>query len=299
MDILLTGGTGFIGRSLCTQLLQQGHNLTLLSRSPAKTPALFDRPVQTVAALRDLTPDRHFHAVVNLAGEPIMDARWTAKRKQALLDSRVGITRQLLDFMARAERKPAVLLSGSAIGWYGDQGDKPLNETATTDAADFGHSLCRQWEQAALEAEALGVRVCLLRTGLVIGKNGGFLARMLPAFRLGLGARLGHGRQWMSWIHLDDHVAMTCKLLDDAALSGPFNLTAPHPVTNAEFTQTLAAALHRPALLPLPAWPLKLAMGEMAELLLGGQRVLPERLLQAGYRFKFPTLDLALSEAIG
>lgn len=298
MHILVTGGSGFIGRVLCQRLLEQGHQLTLLSRSPAKTQALFGQAVGVIGNLQQLPLESRFQAVINLAGEPIMDARWTAQRKQALLDSRVGITRQLLDFMAKAEQKPKVLLSGSAIGWYGDQGDMPLNETFACDARDFGQELCRQWEQTALQAQSLGVRVCLLRTGLVVGKDGGFLARMLPLFRLGLGGRIGHGKQWMSWIHRDDHIAIMCKLLDDASLSGAFNLTAPQPATNAEFTQTLAAALQRPALLPVPAGLLKLALGEMAELLLGGQRVLPERIEKAGYRFKFPSLDAALRDVL-
>lgn len=298
MHILVTGGSGFIGRVLCRRLLEQGHQLTVLSRNPAKTLALFGQPVSVIDHLRQLAPDSRFQAVINLAGEPIMDARWTTQRKQILLDSRVGITRQLLDFMAKAEQKPKVLLSGSAIGWYGNQGDTPLNETFAGDARDFGQELCRQWEQTALQAQSLGVRVCLLRTGLVVGKNGGFLARMLPIFRLGLGGRIGHGQQWMSWVHRDDHVAITCKLLNDASLSGAFNLTAPQPVTNAEFTQTLAAALQRPALLPVPAWLLKLALGEMAELLLGGQRVLPERIVKAGYQFKLPTLEAALRDVL-
>lgn len=227
-----------------------------------------------------------------------MAARWTTKRKQSLLDSRVGTTRQLVDIMAKAEQKPAVFLSGSAIGWYGDQGDAPLDESFQTTAGDFGHELCAQWEHAALQAESLGVRVCLLRTGLVVGKGGGFLARMLPPFRLGLGGRIGHGRQWMSWIHRDDHVAITGKLLEDTALSGVFNLTAPTPVSNAEFTQTLSGILRRPAPLPVPAWLLKLAMGEMAELLLGGQKVLPERIMRAGYRFQHPRLEDALREVL-
>lgn len=298
MNILLTGGTGFIGQALCRQLLAQGHSLTLLSRNPAKAAALFGAAVATVDTLAALRPEQHFQAVVNLAGEPILGARWTPRRKQQLLDSRVGLTQQLLAFMARAEQKPAVLLSGSAAGWYGDQGDAPLDESSPCRTPDFGHELCRRWEEAALEAEGLGVRVCLLRTGLVVGKHGGFLARMLPLFRLGLGGSLGDGRQWMPWIHLHDHIAITTLLLEDAALAGAFNLCAPHPATNAEFSRALAAVLHRPACLPLPAWLLRAAMGEMAGLLLGGQHALPQRILQAGYQFQFPQLEEALRQVV-
>lgn len=336
MNILITGGTGFIGRALCQQFLAQGSQLTLLSRNPARvtnqqdsrfarqsrpkpspntlpggesfggaglgqpdTRTLFDRPVAAIADLSLLTPDDHFHAVVNLAGEPMMDARWTPRRKQVLLDSRVGVTRQLVDFMTKAAQKPTVFVSGSAAGWYGDQGNTILDETSANDTDDFGHELCQRWEHAALEAEKLGVRVCLLRTGLVVGKDGGFLARMLPLFRLGLGGSIGSGCQWMSWIHRDDHIAIMGKLLSDPSLRGVFNVTAPNPVTNAEFTATLAAVLHRPALLPVPAWLLKLAMGEMATLLLGGQRVMPERIVKADYSFRFATLEKALAEVVG
>lgn len=298
MNILVTGGTGFIGQALCRSLLAQGHRLTLLSRNPAKAGALFGASVATIGAIAQLHPAEAFQAVVNLSGEPIMDARWTPQRKQQLLDSRVGITRQLVDFMAKAEQKPAVFISGSAVGWYGDQGDATVDETSPCQRPDFGHELCRSWEQAALAAADLGVRVCLLRTGLVVGRNGGFLARMLPLFRLGLGGPIGHGRQWMSWVHLQDHIAIIGKLLEDATLAGVFNATAPNPVSNAEFSRTLAAVLHRPAWLPLPAWLLRAAMGEMAGLLLEGQRVLPARIQQAGYRFHFPDLEIALRDVV-
>ena len=194
-------------------------------------------------------------------------------------------------------RRPEVFLSGSAIGFYGNQGDTILDETSPGHD-DFGHQLCAEWEQQAKKAKEQGVRVCLLRTGLVIGAQGGFLQPMLMPFKLGLGGRLGSGEQWMPWIHIDDHVAICLALLNNTELEGAFNLTAPNPVTNQNFAQTLAGILHRPAFLPAPAWVLKLMLGEMSELLLGSQRVVPKRMLDAGYSFKFTELDAALRDVL-
>jgi uncharacterized protein (TIGR01777 family) len=294
MRILITGGTGFIGTALGTVLLNAGHSLTILSRKPQTVRA----GVEAWASLDQWIPDRAFDAVINFAGEPIIGPRWTDRRKQVLWDSRVALTDRLVQGMARAECKPDVLISGSAIGVYGDQGDTVLDEDSGGGGEDFGRRLCVAWEASARQAEDLGVRVCLLRTGLVIGKHGGFLEKMLLPFRLGLGGRIGDGRQWMSWIHLRDHVAMTLFLLESPRLRGVFNATAPEPVTNAEFVRCLAGLLNRPALLPLPAALLKLGLGEMAELLLGGQRVLPRRAQAEGFRFSFETLEPALRDVL-
>jgi uncharacterized protein (TIGR01777 family) len=297
MNILLTGGTGFIGAKLCHALSADGHELTVLSRSPGKVPALCGDSVKGVARLDELGPDTHFDAVINLAGEGIADARWNERRKRQLLDSRAGVTRQLIGYMERVDRKPEVLISGSAVGYYGDRGDQPLDENAAAHD-EFAHRLCAEWEQTALQAEVYGVRVCIIRTGLVIGSGGGFLKRLLPVFKLGLGGRLGSGTQWMSWIHRDDYIAVVKLLLSSPGLRGVFNGTAPNPVTNAQFTRCLAQALDRPALLPVPAAVLKLLLGEMSALLLGGQRVLPVRLQQAHFAFKFTTLDEALHDVL-
>ena len=202
-----------------------------------------------------------------------------------------------MKFIARAKIKPEVFLSGSAIGFYGNQGDTVLDETSPGQD-DFGRQLCVEWEHEAEKAKEHGVRVCQLRTGLVIGKNGGFLQPMILPFKLGLGGRLGSGKQWMSWIHIDDHVAICLALLNSTELDGPFNLTAPNPVTNQVFTQTLAKTLHRPAFLPAPAWVLKPLLGEMSELLLGSQLVIPRRILGADYQFKFTELGAALHQVL-
>ncbi len=293
MNILITGGTGLIGRALCPVLLAEGHTLTVFSRHPETVAAKCGADVQAMRALEDWTPDVHFDAVINLAGEPIVDVAWTERRKQILRDSRIALTQQLVARIAQADHKPAVLLSGSAIGYYGGRGDQELVETSGP-GNDFPAQLCIDWEAAAAEAEQYGVRVCLLRTGLILSKDGGLLARMLPPFRMGLGARLGDGKQWMSWIHIDDYVQHLLRLLHDEQLSGPFNMTSPQPVTNAEFTRILARVLRRPAPLSAPAAMLKLAMGERAALVLEGQRVLPARLEEIGEGCAYPALEAAL-----
>lgn len=298
MHILITGGTGLIGRQLCRVLLAEGHELTVLSRNPDAVPAKCGANVRAMASLDEWQPDRTFDAVINLAGEPIVDARWTGQRKQALWDSRVTLTESLVRRIAAARHKPGVLLSGSAVGYYGDRGDAVLDESAEA-GADFPARLCEAWEAAALVARTSGVRVCLLRTGLVLSRQGGLLGRMLLPFRLGLGARLGNGKQWMSWIHIDDYVAMLLDLLRNEHASGPYNMTAPQPATNREFTATLAKVLHRPAPFIMPAWFLKPVMGERACLLLEGQKVLPHKIESAGYRFAFTNLAVALQDLLG
>ncbi len=298
MHILITGGTGLIGRQLCKALLAKGQELTVLSRNPASVPVKCGAAVHALASLAEWRPDQAFDAVINLAGEPIVDARWSAQRKQVLWESRVTLTEELVRHIAAADHKPAVLLSGSAVGYYGDRGDAMLDEAA--DAGEgFAAQLCKAWEDAARVAENVGVRVCLLRTGVVLSNGGGLLGRMLPPFKLGLGARLGDGKQWMSWVHIEDYVAMLLRLLRDTQARGPCNMTAPQPATNAEFTATLAAALHRPALFVAPTILLKLGMGERASLLLEGQRVLPRKMEAAQYRFAFTNLAEALRDLLG
>lgn len=297
MRILVTGGTGFIGRSLCAACISSGHDIVVLSRSPERALRVCSPSVTAISDLSALPDSEHFDAIVNLAGEPIFGRRWSAARKQVLSDSRVGVTGQIVAFIARADRKPAALLSGSAIGFYGDQGDLVLDE-ASRAIDDFSHRLCAAWEDAAVRARDFGVRVCILRTGLVLGNSGGLLQRMIPPFKLCLGGRLGDGRQWMSWIHLDDQIRAITALLESADVSGTFNLTAPKPVTNSEFTSCLAAHLHRPAWFHLPAWFLRLLFGEMADLLLASQRVIPRRLTEANFQFRHESLESALGEAL-
>jgi len=298
MRILITGGTGLIGRHLCKALLGEGHDLTVYSRSPRSVAERCGAAVHAMGALAEWTPDVVFDAVINLAGEPIVDTRWTESRKQVLRDSRIALTGELVQRIAAAEHKPAVLLSGSAIGYYGGRGDEELSEDSGA-GADFPARLCVDWEESALAAERYGVRVCLLRTGLILSTDGGLLARMALPFKMGMGTRLGDGRQLMSWIHIYDYVALVLRLLRDEQMRGAYNMTAPAPVTNKEFTAVLAAVLHRPAALVVPASLLKLSLGESASLLLEGQRVMPKRMLAAGQAIRFPTLEGALKDLFG
>src|SRR5512146_1501976 len=265
MRILITGGTGLIGRHLCKALLAEGHELTVFSRNPGSVAEKCGAPVHAMAALAEWMPDVVFDAVINLAGEPIVDERWTQRRKQLLRDSRIALTEELVRCIAAAEQKPSVLLSGSAVGYYGGRGDEMLEETSGA-GTDFPAQLCVDWEAAALGAEKFGVRVCLLRTGLILSKDGGLLGRMVTPFKMGMGARVSDGRQWMSWIHIDDYVAMVLRLLSDDQMHGAYDMTSPAPVTNREFTAALAAALHRPAPFVAPASLLKLSLGEAASL---------------------------------
>ena len=286
-----------IGRALCKTLLAEGHRITVLSRKPEKVTVLCGASVVAMATLDAWQNTLKFDAIINLAGEPIADKYWSVRQKKKLWDSRVTLTEKLVQCIAATEHKPAVFLSGSAVGYYGDQGDTELIES-TAEGVDFSAHLCAEWEKAAMLAKPLGIRVCLLRTGLVLSKHGGLLKRMLWPFKLGLGSRLGNGKQWMSWIHIDDYVAMVLRLLHDPTLSGAFNLTAPTPVTNTAFTQQLAGALHRPALLSAPEIILKWMLGERSVLLSGGQNVLPDRFQQADFQFRYPTLTSALAHLL-
>ena len=297
MEILITGGTGLLGRALCHVLLAEGHQLTVLSRRPDQVQRLCGVGVRSMASLSEWTSDKHFDVVINLAGAPIVDLPWTESRKQTLWTSRVKLTEQLVDAIANAAHKPAALLSGSAIGYYGDCGEASCSDALALpnpSADDFGARLCAAWEAAAQQAETSGVRVCLLRTGLVLARQGGLLSRMRLPFRLGLGGRLGNGQQWMSWIHIDDWISSVQFLMNNAQASGAFNLTAPCPTRNAEFTETLARSLDRPACFPLPGLLLNLMLGQRSYLLLGGQRVLPERLQDMGCCFRYPDIKQAL-----
>ncbi|MDP1664532.1 MAG: TIGR01777 family oxidoreductase [Methylobacter sp.] len=297
MNILITGGTGFIGSALVKSLVDQGHAVTVLSRSPNKIAEICGPGVNALGSLAQLKAEDSYQVIINLAGAPIVDARWSEARKQLIRSSRIDLTEHLITCIDRMSVKPELLISGSAIGYYGDQGDTVLTEQSTP-YEDFSAQLCADWEAAAKQTEQFGVRVCLIRTGLVIADGGGFLQRMLLPFRLGLGGRLGDGKQWMSWVHRRDWINIAQTMMADSTMQGAYNATAPNPVTNAEFTRILAQCLNRPALLPVPACVLKSLLGEMSELVLGSQRVIPERLLTQGFKFQYEDLAAALNEAL-
>ncbi|WP_355662004.1 TIGR01777 family oxidoreductase [Halomonas salifodinae] len=300
MRILITGGSGFVGRLLCRRLVEAGHDLWVVSRDPQAARRVLPAEVQVIARVAEAEPARP-EALINLAGESIAGKRWSEAQKARLVDSRLTITRDLVTLcqrLAEQQAAPRVLVSGSAMGFYGDQGESRVDEQ-TSPHDEFAHRLCRQWEAAAREAEPLGVRVALLRTGLVLDRDGGSLAKMLPPFKLGLGGRFGDGRQFMPWIHRLDLVRAIEFLLTREDLNGPFNGSAPTPVRNADFTRALARQLKRPAIFPAPAFVLKLALGEMADLLLTGADMRPDRLEAAGFTFEYPALEQALAEILG
>ncbi|MFB9884875.1 TIGR01777 family oxidoreductase [Balneatrix alpica] len=297
MRVLITGATGFLGCALVAMLTHQGHELVVWVRNLRRAREMLGHHVRAVEHLAELDSWRP-EAVINLAGEPILGRRWSDGYKQRLLSSRVGLTRELVAWLAQG-LAPAVMLSGSAIGYYGLQPATVYLDESSPGREGFTHKLCQEWEEAALLIQEQGTRVCLLRTGVVLGMGGGALAQMLTPFRLGLGGPVASGQQMMSWIHLQDWLDAVNFLLARPTLSGPFNLVSPNPVTNAEFSQALAHSLRRPGWMRMPEWLLRLLFAEGAEVLVQGQRVLPARLQQAGFKFAYPKLDRALGAILG
>lgn len=295
MKVAISGATGLIGTALRESLAADGVGILALTRQKSLP------PLETISwdvdrGRFDATALGSVDAVVHLAGEPIAQ-RWTEASKNEIRRSRVESTKLLVEGLKSLERKPKVLLSASAIGFYGDRGDETLTESAPA-GKGFLPDTCQEWERAAMEAMGLGVRTAVLRTGIVLSTKGGALGKMLLPFRLGLGGPVGTGRQWMSWIHIDDLVGAIRHILSQEDVMGAVNGTAPHPVTNAEFAQTFGRALSRPAFLPAPGFGLKLVFGEMASMLLEGQRVLPKKLEETGYTFQFPELGPALADIL-
>ncbi len=303
MHIVLTGGTGLIGRAFIAYLAPQGHTFTVFTRHPEKRPIGLPPDVQRVkwtpqdpnALARVL---RQADAVVNLMGENIAAERWNTARKNALYASRVENGRALASALRLAQPRPDVLLQASAVGYYGDRGDDLLDEDAPP-GNDFLAQLCVDWEASTSSVESLGMRRVILRTGIVLSREGGALLSMMRPIQWGLGGPLGTGNQWMPWIHIHDQAAAMSFLLIHEEAHGPFNLTAPQPVTNRELTRAIARRLHRPAFLRMGVWALRLAFGEMSQVLLASQRALPQRLLELGFQFHFPTLDAALDNLLG
>lgn len=297
MKILITGATGFIGTRLCAHLSQAGHTLTALSRDGAaaqrKVPHLQEAfSWDPLTALPPAEAFTNVEAVIHLAAESIA-GRWTDAKKRAIRDSRVLGTRHLVDRLMQLTSRPRILIAASAIGYYGDRGEEMLTEEASP-GADFIGTLCQEWEREAAKAQDVGMRVVRLRTGLVLGPDGGALQAMLPIFKLGFGGPLGSGRQWWSWVHCDDAVGIIMHTLEKSDVSGPMNVTAPQSVRQREFAQMLGRILRRPAFMPAPMFALKLVLGELSSELLASRLAISRRAQEMGYRFRFAELEPAL-----
>jgi uncharacterized protein (TIGR01777 family) len=297
MQILITGATGLIGRRLTERLLGQSHQITVLTRTPERAAKILGPEVLLWKTLDDKTSLNGFDAVINLAGEPIADKRWTKEQKQKLCDSRWKVTERLATLINASQNPPPVFVSGSAVGYYGDQRQALVPEDEPPNK-QFTWQLCERWEALALAAESDRTRVCLLRTGVVLAKRGGALAKMVLPFRAGLGGPLGDGQQYMPWIHLDDMVNGIIFLLMHETLSGPFNMVSPYPARNEQFSALLGEVLHRPVFMRVPAGLIRLLMGESAVLVLGGQRAVPQRLEDAGFTYSHQELKAALEDLL-
>lgn len=303
MKVMITGATGFIGRQLIKALNERGHEIVILTRNPDS--ARFRIPVHCETVTWD--PSRgslpssvlkEVDAVINLAGENIADGRWSAKRKRELIQSRVHSVRRLIDAMTYMDLKPQSFISASAIGFYGDRGEEFLDEKDTR-GHGFLSDVCHSWEDEILKARDLGIRTVAYRIGMVLGHDGGALDKILPPFKLGVGGKLGNGSQWMSWIHINDLVDMLIHAVENSSFEGIYNAVSPNPVRNIEFTKILGNVLRRPTMFPVPKFVLKCALGELSELLLGGQRVKSEKIADTGFEFKYPSIQEALQEICG
>ena len=296
MKLVVTGATGFIGTALCARLLEQGHALTLFTRgSPRDAGSAKKRWVHwTPGELREWGGALEgIDGVINLAGEPIAAKRWTPMQRRRIESSRIEGTNSLVQAIAKTASRAKFLINASAVGYYGPRGDEIVTEE-TPPGNDFLSQVCRGWEDEAKKAEQLGLRVVRLRTGIVLGSGGGALTKMVPPFKFFAGGPLGSGQQWMSWIQLEDHVRLILELVENTQASGAVNATAPHPVRNKEFCQTLGKVLHRPCWAPVPGFALRLVLGEMAEMLLTGQRVIPAAAQKLGFQFRYSNLEEAL-----
>ena len=299
MNILITGGTGFIGSALSRELSNSGHKVIITSRR--KTPPKLENieivrwDIQTPLSSEIMSG---IDAVINLAGESLISGRWTKRRKERIMSSRVNTTRLLVESMKNANPKPKVLISVSAVGYYGPHGDEYVTEDFPP-ASDFLAEVCKAWEKEALRAQELGIRVVITRFGVVLESDGGALPKMAIPFKFFLGGHLGSGQQWFSWVHREDIIGFMKYALENESVSGHFNLTSPQPVTNKKFCFALGKALNRPSWFHVPAFMIKLTLGEVGRVLLTGQRVLPEKALKAGYQFKYPEINEALKAIFG
>jgi uncharacterized protein (TIGR01777 family) len=297
MNYLITGGTGLIGKAFIDGLPKETSRITVLTRNKKNAKKLLGSEINCVDEL-SIIDIENSDVILNLAGEAIADKRWSAPQKDKICQSRWRITQHLVDLINQAKNPPSVFISGSAIGIYGRQNKQPINESFKDFHHEFTHDVCSEWENIALAALTNQTRVAILRTGIVLAKKSGALGKMIPPFKLGLGGKIGDGEQMMSWIHLEDMVAGISHIEKNETLHGAINLTAPNPVNNYQFTHALASTLNRPCLLSTPAWLLKVLLGEMSDLLLFGQNVVPDKLTNSGFSFKYSKVEEALIHLI-
>lgn len=300
MRILVTGATGFVGKVVVRQLQEAGDEVVVLTRNIAKAAITlgsrcFYFQWSDTNALPPLEAFQGVDGVVNLMGESIASARWNSEQKKKIYNSRIDGTARLIEAIEKLNPRPSVLVSASAIGIYGNRASEEITEASGL-GNDFLANLCKDWEREANKAQDLGMRVAIIRTGVVLGRKGGALSKMLPVFKLGLGGPLGDGKQFMSWINIEDLAAMYVEALKNPNVKGPYNGTAPYPATNKDFTRALGKVLKRPALLPAPAGVIRKILGEMSTIVLDGQRVLPTKFKEEKFRYRYPTLDMALKE---
>ena len=292
MNILITGGTGFIGSALTEFFLQQGHHITILAHNSSALSSL-----KLINSIEQINADEKIDVIINLAGAPI-SKRWSNSYKEMLVNSRLDVTKNLFLLIKSLKIKPDLFISASAIGYYGTQNNKYIDENSLY-INDFTHKLCDLWESEAKKAEKLGVRTCIIRLGVVLGKNGGALKEMLPIFRLALGGKIGSGKQFFSWVHLDDVIGVVDFLMKHKKQEGIYNLTSPNPVTNYIFTEAFGRIINRPTVFTVPAFAVKIIFGEMGDkLLLNGAAVYPRKLLDSGYEFQFKTIESALENIL-
>jgi uncharacterized protein (TIGR01777 family) len=297
MNYLITGGTGLIGRAFIESLPKENTNITVFTRNKTNAEEVLGNAINCIDEL-SITDIQDSDVILNLAGEPIADKRWSDAQKENICQSRWTVTQKLVDLINQAKNPPSVFISGSAIGIYGRQNKQPINESFEQYHQEFTHHICSTWENIALGAITNQTRVAILRTGIVLAKSGGALGKMIPPFKFGLGGKIGDGEQMMSWIHIEDMIAAISHIQESNTLQGVINLTAPNPVSNEQFTQTLASVLNRPCRLSTPAWLLKILFGEMADILLFGQNVIPTKLVESGLSFKYSDLKAALTNIV-
>jgi len=302
--VIISGATGFIGTVLCRELAARGYAIVVLSRNPEKGATHFGSQVKVVgwdarSAAGWAEYAEGAQGIINLTGENIAAGRWTRARKEKILQSRLAAGRAIVDALGQVSTKPRVVIQASGIGYYGNRGDELLDENSSS-GTGFLADVARDWERSTARVEDLGIRHVIIRTGIVLGPDGGFLSRVLLLFRLFMGGHMGNGRQWLSWIHIKDEVQAVCFLLENPDLHGLFNLCSPNPLVARDFFRALGRATGRPAWLPVPGFALRIMFGQMAEeLILSGQRALPKRLLEAGFTFRYPEAEIALRDVLG